>query len=216
MGRKFDLVIFDCDGVLVDSERITNTVFAQMLNELGLKVDLAYMYNQFVGHSTATCIALIETLLGRPIPVGFLEELGQRTHRALEAKLTVVEGIEDVLQTLRIPFCVASNGDHSKMRKTLGITGLLPQFETKLFSASDVAQGKPFPDVYLLAASSNGVAPSRCAVIEDTPIGVQAGVAAGMTVFGYSKLMAATRLREAGATTTFDAMVQLPALLGES
>lgn len=206
---RFDLVIFDCDGVLVDSERITNLVFAEMLGEIGLHFSLDEMFERFVGHSMSTCLDLIENLRGAPIPEGFVEHYQERSASALLEQLVAVEGIFDVIEMLPVPYCVASSGDHEKMRTTLGITNLLSLFEGKLFSVTEVPRGKPFPDVYLYAAERNGVDPRRCAVVEDSPIGVEAGAAAGMTIFGYSKLMSAKRLRSAGASATFDDMRDL-------
>jgi len=210
---SLQLVIFDCDGVLVDSERIANRIFAAMLNELGLAVTLEDMFEKFVGHSMRQCVEMIEQMLGRPVPANFVDELQSRTRVALEAELKATPGIEEALDSIRVPFCVASSGDHRKMRTTLGITGLLPRFEGRLFSVTEVARGKPFPDVFLLAAGRLGVDPAACAVVEDTPIGVSAGVAAGMRVFGYAASTPAQRLTKAGAHVIFDHMRQLPALL---
>lgn len=209
----FALVIFDCDGVLVDSERITNQVFAQMLNELGLPVTLADMFERFVGRSMPQCIELIEGMLGHAPPDGFVEDYRDRTRAALQSSLTAIPGIVAALDAIDLPYCVASSGDHDKMRTTLGITGLLPRFEGKLFSVTEVARGKPAPDIFLHAAARHGVAPLDCIVIEDTPTGVAAGVAAGMTTCGYAALTPAALLRDAGAHVVFDNMRQLPALI---
>lgn len=209
----FDLIIFDCDGVLVDSERITNEIFAQMLNELGVPATLEYMFEHFVGCSMAQCLALIAELLGHAPPPDFVDEYRRRTRLALESRLTAIPGVEQALDRIALPYCVASNGDHAKMRMTLGITGLLPRFDGRLFSVTEVARGKPAPDVFLHAAAQFGVAPDRCLVVEDTPTGVSAGVAAGMTVWGYSALTPARRLLDAGADRVFDEMTLLPALI---
>ena len=211
--NRFGLVIFDCDGVLVDSELITNRVFARMLNELGLAVTLEDMFEQFVGRSMPQCLQIIAQLLGGPVPQHFLEEYQTRTAAALKSELKAVPDIEKVLAAVRIPFCVASSGTHQKMHTTLGLTGLLPQFRGKMYSVTEVAQSKPFPDVFLHAARQQGVAPVDCAVIEDTPTGVRAGVAAGMTVFGYCGLTPRQSLIEAGAHHTFERMRDLPDLI---
>jgi HAD superfamily hydrolase (TIGR01509 family) len=208
--NRFDLLIFDCDGVLVDSERITNTIFAQMLNEIGLAVTLEDMFEQFVGRSMDDCMKRIETMLGRHPSAEFEAEYRARTKAALEQQLVAVPGIAAALDRIVLPTCVASSGDHAKMRLTLGKTGLLPRFEGCLFSVTEVARGKPAPDVFLLAASRMGAAPSRCAVIEDTPTGVAAGIAANMHVFGYAALTPPHRLLEAGAHEVFDDMRELP------
>ena len=211
--EKFGLVIFDCDGVLVDSELITNRVFAQMLNEMGIAVTLDDMFEQFVGRSMPQCLEIITKKLGRPVPQQFVAEYQTRSAAALRSELKAVPDIETVLATMRIPYCVASSGTHEKMQTTLGITGLLPQFRGKMYSVTEVAQSKPFPDVFLYAASQQGVVPAACAVIEDTPTGVRAGVAAGMTVFGYCALTPKHRLIEAGAHHTFERMRDLPGLI---
>ena len=211
----FELVIFDCDGVLVDSERITNQVFADMLNEIGVPVTLDDMFEHFVGCSMDQCLELISRILGSAPPVDFAENYRFRTTAALESTLTSVPGIEEALDRIKIPFCVASSGDHAKMRTTLGITKLLPRFEGKLFSVTDVARGKPAPDVFLYAADKCATKPSACVVIEDTPSGVTAGIAAGMTVYGYSALTPAARLLGAGAHRVFSDMAELPSLIGD-
>jgi len=213
MKSPFQLVIFDCDGVLVDSERITNEVFVKMLNELGLPLQLEDMFEQFVGHSMEQCMAKITAMLGRQPPEGFLADYRVRTRAVLESKLVAVPGIPEVLEQLTLPYCVASSGDHDKMRTTLGVTGLWPRFEGRIFSVTDVTAPKPAPDVFLHAAATLGFAPADCVVIEDTPTGVRAAVAAGMTVFAYAALTPAQRLRDAGAHFIFDNMRQLPALL---
>jgi HAD superfamily hydrolase (TIGR01509 family) len=211
--NRFGLVIFDCDGVLVDSELITNRVFARMLNELGIAVTLEDMFEQFVGRSMPQCLELITKMLGHPVPQHFVAEYQTRSTAALRSELKAVTDIEAVLAGMRIPYCVASSGTHEKMQTTLGLTGLLPQFRGKMYSVTEVAHSKPFPDVFLYAARRQGVAPANCAVIEDTPTGVSAGVAAGMTVFGYCALTPKQRLIEAGAHHTFERMRELPSLI---
>lgn len=209
----YKLVIFDCDGVLVDSERITNQVFVEMLDELGLPLTLDDMFEQFVGHSMSQCLDKISDLLGRRPPDDFLPTYRARTMAALESTLVAVPGVEDALDRIALPRCVASSGDHDKMRFTLGITGLWPRFEGKIFSVTEVRNPKPAPDVFLYAARRCGVAPGDCVVVEDTPTGVAAAVAAGMAVLGYSALTPAHRLLAAGADHVFDRMSELPGLL---
>jgi HAD superfamily hydrolase (TIGR01509 family) len=210
---RFDLVIFDCDGVLVDSELITNRVFAGMLNEMGIAVSLDDVFEQFVGRSMPQCMELTAGLLGRPVPEEFAPEFQARAAAALKSELKAVPGIEEVLAGMGIPYCVASSGTHEKMQTTLGVTGLLPKFQGKMYSVTEVAQSKPAPDVFLHAAMQSGADASACAVIEDTPTGVRAGVAAGMTVFGYCAHTPRQWLIEAGAHYTFDLMRDLPGLI---
>ncbi|HET9953197.1 MAG TPA: HAD family hydrolase, partial [Polyangiaceae bacterium] len=176
---RLSLVIFDCDGVLVDSEPIAARIFAEALGELGLQLSHEQMFDYFVGYSLRQCIDVVESLLGHAVPPGFATKLQDRTFAAFEAELRAVDGIEAALDVLPLPHCVASSGSHEKMRKTLGLTGLLARFEGKLFSATQVPRGKPAPDLYLLAASQLGTPPEECVVVEDSPTGVKAGVAAG-------------------------------------
>ena len=188
---NFELIIFDCDGVLVDSERIANEVFAQVLNEeCGLTLSLDDMFQTFVGYSSQQCMAIIKEMLGEDPPPHLEQRYKKEINDALSSSVTAISGIEKALADISIPFCVASSGSHEKMKTTLGKTNLLQHFEGKLYSTSDVERGKPFPDVYLHAASKMGVHnPSKCLVIEDTPLGVKGGAAAGMSVFGYTELM---------------------------
>jgi len=212
-GARFDLVIFDCDGVLVDSEFISNRVFAEMLVELGVPVTLDDMFERFVGHSMEYCLDLVRGMLGHDVPPGFVDRYRERTRREFVEQLQPVPGIHAALDALTCASCVASSGDHAKMRTTLGLTGLLERFEGRLFSATQVARGKPAPDVFMFAAAQMGASPDRVAVVEDTPTGVAAGVAAGMTVFGYAARTPAARLRDAGAAFVFTEMRDLSALL---
>lgn len=207
------LVIFDCDGVLVDSEPIANRMFAEMLQELGLSLTDEQMFDNFVGYSIAHCIQVAERMLGRSVPPDFVATLQARTFETFRKELRSMPGIEYALDHLGVPFCVASSGDHTKMRTTLGITGLLPRFEGRIFSVTQVARGKPAPDVYLFAARECGVAPEHCLVVEDTPPGVRAGLAAGMSVLGFTAHTPAAKLRDVGARCLFDDMRQLPELV---
>jgi len=208
---NFDLVIFDCDGVLVDSERISNEVFAKVLHEeCGFSLNLDDMFEIFVGHSAEQCLRIIEQMLGAKPPAALEARYNDDINAALEESVTAVAGIEQALAEIALPYCVASGGTHEKMHTTLGKANLLGLMEGKLHSTSDVARSKPFPDVYLHAARSMGcVDPSRCLVIEDSPLGVAGGVAAGMVVFGYAALMKEQRLLDAGARHTFKDMANL-------
>ena len=207
------LVIFDCDGVLVDSEPVANRTLGQMLRELGLDLTQEQIFQNFVGYSLPHCMRVIEGMLGRAPPDTFLRDLQTRTFEAFQTELRAMPGIEGALDRLRVPFCVASSGDHEKMRTTLGITGLFPRFAGRIFSVTQVARGKPAPDVYLFAARQMGAEPAACIVVEDTPPGVQAGVAAGMTVFGYCAHTPEHKLKTAGAHLTFDDLRRLPELV---
>ncbi len=211
---RFDLVIFDCDGVVVDSERISHDVFGAFMRSLGASLSEAEMHERFLGRRLAECLAVVEELTGRPVPPGALERYLAERDRVLREQVEPVAGIREVLEGLTIPYCIASSGGHDKMRITLGTTKLLTLFEGRIFSANDVPRGKPAPDIFLLAAERMGVAPARCVVIEDSVNGVLAGCAAGMTVLGFAGLTATEKLVEAGASRTFSLMRELPALLG--
>jgi len=215
LNPELDLVIFDCDGVLVDSERLANEVFARVLEEVcGLQFTLDDMFDTFVGHSRLQCLQKIEALIGEPPPAELDRRYQQDINQALAQSVAAIDGIETVLGQLSLPCCVASSGSHEKMQMTLGKTGLIEFFDGKIFSTSEVERGKPHPDIYLHAAASMGVQdPARCLVIEDSPIGVTGAVAAGMKVFGFAELMPAQRLQASGAHLVFECMSDLPDLI---
>ena len=215
MTTNFELVIFDCDGVLVDSERLANEVFAGVLAEVcGLQFTLQDMFDTFVGLSRLQCIQKVADLIGATPPPELERRYQQDINRALAESVVAIDGIESVLSQMRLPCCVASSGSHEKMRMTLGRSGLYDYFEGNIFSTSDVSRGKPHPDIYLHAAARMGVTdPLRCLVVEDSPIGVSGAVAANMTVFGFSELMPANRLHASGAHRVFEKMSDLPELI---
>lgn len=181
-----DGVIFDCDGVLVDSERIGVLIDQRVLKELGLNFTVDEIVEKFMGKSDAYFIETVEALLGNPVPDDWLAEINRQYLEAFEAQLEPVPGIVEALSLIQKPFCVASSGTKEKMRFTLGRTGLLGAFEGKLFSSSEVARGKPHPDVFLFAAEQMGWEASKCLVVEDSQAGVEAGLAAGMRVVAYA------------------------------
>ena len=203
--KNFELVIFDCDGVLVDSERITTEVFSRVLEEeCGLALGFDILLKTFMGKSSQECINIIEGMLGYKPPQSIEKRYQTEISKALSESVTKINGIEKTLDEISIPYCVASGGSHEKMRNTLGRTNLLRYFDGKLFSTADVAYGKPCPDIFLYAADKmGGVKPNQCLVIEDSPLGVKAGVAAGMTVFGFSDLISKQKLINSGAHHTF-------------
>jgi HAD superfamily hydrolase (TIGR01509 family) len=206
------LVIFDCDGVLVDSERIVHTVLAHMLRELGIELSLSDTVDAFIGGSDARDLEVIRKLTGLAPPVEFMQRFKQETLRALQS-VAPVPGVIQALDSITCEKCVASNGSHAKMRQTLGKTGLLPRFEGRMFSAEDVARPKPSPDLFIHACESMGFLPKDCVIIEDTVIGVSAARAAGIRVLGFAGLTPAFRLREAGADCVFQVMRDLGGLL---
>jgi HAD superfamily hydrolase (TIGR01509 family) len=206
------LVVFDCDGVLVDSERLANRVLAELLTDLGLATTTEESIATYMGLSMASAVERIEASLGRPVPPDFLERYRTATFEAFDRELTAVDGILDVIEGLRWPSCVATSGDPDRVRRTLTLTALHHHFEGRIFSAVEVERGKPFPDLFLHAAVTMGVAPEHCVVVEDSPFGVQAAVAAGMRPLGYAAMTPAAALAGAGATT-FTSMAELPGVL---
>jgi HAD superfamily hydrolase (TIGR01509 family) len=207
------LLIFDCDGVLVDSERLAHEVLCEMLAEAGVSLTLQQAFERFMGSSTERCLAVLQELLGDAPAADFMTRYGERSFAAFRAGLGPVDGITPLLDTLTLPYCVASNGPREKMRFTLGHTGLLSRFEGRLFSAQDVQRPKPAPDLFLHAARTLGAAPAQCVVIEDSPTGVAAARAAGMTVYGFAAMTDPARLVAAGAHRIFGHMADLSALL---
>jgi HAD superfamily hydrolase (TIGR01509 family) len=211
----FELVIFDCDGVLVDSERLSVRVDAAMLAKLGWPLSEEEVVERFLGRTDEFMAAEIEAHLGRSLPPGWEAELDPLYRQAFGAELAPVEGVVEALDRIRAAVCVASSGSHEKLRFTLGLTGLYERFEGRIFSSSEVAEGKPAPDLFLHAAEGLGAEPSACAVVEDSRVGVEAARAAGMHAFGYAGgLTPAARLAGPG-TVVFDDMRELPRLLGE-
>jgi HAD superfamily hydrolase (TIGR01509 family) len=212
-------VIFDCDGVLVDSERLMNREFCAMLNGIGLPYTPESTVRTFMGRSMQSCMAIIEAELGRPAPEGFLEELDAKAKAAFARDLQPVAGITELLDALderAVPYAVASSGSHDKMHTTLGITGLLPRLAGRITSATEVAHGKPAPDVFLLAAERLGVRPTDCVVIEDSLLGIEAARAAGMPVIAYAAMVSADDMAAHGATRVVTSMHDVLGLLAQN
>ena len=208
-------VIFDCDGVLVDTEPVANAVLAALLTEHGLPTTVQECMREHRGRPMASCLERSRERLGRPLPDDFAERYYARIGEVFERSLEPVPGVLDALERIDLPSCVASSGPHHKMRLTLGRTGLWPRFEGRIFSASEVRHGKPAPDLFLHAAREMGFDPAQTAVVEDSVPGVQAGVAAGMRVLAYAGEDATDpeALRAAGGEP-FGDMIELPELLG--
>jgi HAD superfamily hydrolase (TIGR01509 family) len=206
------LVMFDCDGVLVDTERLTVGVEARVLTELGWPHTAEEVVARWMGRSSAAQLADLEDRLGAASTRTFDERTTAELLETFERELTAVEGIVvllDHLEAAGVPTCVASSGTHERMRRTLGITGLYDRFAGRIYSATEVEHGKPAPDLFLHAAGRMRAEPSACVVVEDSVYGVRAGVAAGMTVYGFAGgLTPADELASAGAVT-FQAMADL-------
>ncbi len=183
---KYKCVIFDCDGVLVDSEEITNKILVEMTNDLGGNIDLDYAYAHFHGKSLATILNHIESLTKKVIPDQFESDFRARTFSRFKSEIKPISGIEAVLKALTVPFCVASSGPRNKIELNLTTTKLLPYFQTNIFSSYDIGSWKPDPGIFINAAQSMGFEPAECIVIEDSISGVQAAIAGGFEVFGFA------------------------------
>lgn len=208
-----DLVIFDCDGVLVDSERLSIEVDRRVLADLGWELSSDEIVHRFVGRSAAYFRSEIESFLGSPLRDDW-EATYQPWYVAAFAELIAVDGVEHALDEIVTATCVASSGTHAKIRRTLGMTGLLPRFEGRIFSVEDVVVGKPAPDLFLHAADRLGVHPEHCAVVEDSRFGVRAARAAGMRVYGYAGGLTPAEWLEQEGAVVFADMRDLPDLLG--
>jgi HAD superfamily hydrolase (TIGR01509 family) len=210
------LIIFDCDGVLVDSETLENEIMAQCLTEIGWAMTGPQARERFIGLSMKTVLSQVEQHLGKPLPQDWASTMNASSHTKLANEITAIVGVElaiEQIEAMGWTTAVASAGEHAKMRITLGRTGLYERFKGRIFSADDVAEGKPAPDVYLLAAKTLGYASDTCFAVEDSPNGVRAAVAAGMYSFGYAAQIDPSLLLGAGANEVFFDMAELPKLL---
>ncbi|MFF0010938.1 HAD family hydrolase [Streptomyces sp. NPDC005374] len=212
---RYDLVIFDNDGVLVDSEPISNRHLAAYLTELGHPTSYEDSIRDYMGSAMHRIHDLVLERTGQRLPEDFDEAFHARVFAAFERELQPVAGVRGVLEKLTadgVPYCVASSGSHERIRVGHRATGLDPWFEEEwIFSSQDVGRGKPAPDLFLYAAERMGVEPGRCVVVEDSPLGVQAAVAAGMDVYGFTAMTPAGKLN--GATQLFSEMGELADLL---
>jgi len=212
------LVIFDCDGVLVDSEPLANASFSRALRAHGLDWSVEETMRRLMGRSLKSCVEICEAEIGRKLPDDFVEKMQAVTYQSFrDAPLQPVAGVKDAIlavQKAGLETCVASSGSPDKMRFTLGLTGLWDLFDGRIFSASQVPRGKPFPDLFLHAAIAMDVQPFECTVVEDAVPGVQAARAAGMRALAYAGAPHAHReaLQAAGGRL-FDDMKQLPGLV---
>jgi len=219
----FDAVLFDCDGVLVDSEPITNRILTSMLGELGWSLTVEETMRIFVGKAVKDEAPLIEARTGVAITPEWLMQFRTRRNAALDRELIAIPGALLAVQRVHDKFngriAVASGADRRKVDLQLSKVGMVDYFDGRIFSGHEMARSKPYPDVYLAAAKALNVDPARCAIVEDTVTGVTAGVAAGATVFGYNPREKGhsepDALREAGAVHVFQKMAELPALLSE-
>jgi len=185
IAGPFELVIFDCDGVLVDSEPIINRAHAYVLTACGYRITEGDLVRRFCGISDPDMLAIIQHEWGRVLPRSYRERVGRMIENEFRQSLTAIEGVSETLDSLQLPVCVASSSTVEQIRRKLELTGLLRCFGENLFSATMVGRGKPAPDLFLYAAQRLAAAPDRCLVIEDSPAGINAALAAGMTAIGF-------------------------------
>ena len=221
MTSPFDLIIFDCDGVLVDSEVISCRVHAEVLTRHGYPISTEQVFDRFLGRSSRQAHLEVEAELGRSLPDEYHTQLQDELFQSFATTMEAMPHIDQALAAITQPVCVASSGSHERMRVSLGRAKLYDRFAPNIFSASQVQHGKPAPDLFLFAAAQMATPPERCLVIEDSIAGISGALAAGMAVFGFHggghcRPGYADTLRGAGATLTFDDMRQLPGLIGQN
>tara|TARA_Y100000588_G_scaffold104225_1_gene113662 strand:+ start:331 stop:972 length:642 start_codon:yes stop_codon:yes gene_type:complete len=206
-------IIFDCDGTLVDSEAITNQVIAEMASELGIEMTGEEASATFGGKTLDGVVYKMRELSGNDLPNDWLPRLIQRVNESWESKLRPVKGVKELLEKIKIPVCVASNGEPTHVRHSLRLTKLYDFFDENVFTASEVSKPKPSPELFLYAAKKMGFKPSECVVIEDSVTGVTAAVNAKIVVYGIiNNLFSEKQLKNAGAIP-FKSMDELPTLL---
>ncbi len=208
-----ELIIFDCDGVLVDSEPISIGVDAAVLAEIGIELSEQEIIDRYVGRSPAVMRQTIEEHLGHALPEDWSARVRQRYRDAYEHELRPIDGIEEALDGITAATCVASSSEPEELELKLKLTGLYDRFAGRIFSAVEVRHGKPAPDLFLHAAQRMGASAGACAVVEDSQYGVQAARAAGMDAFGYTGSVTPARMLEGPGTTVFGDMRELPRLL---
>jgi HAD superfamily hydrolase (TIGR01509 family) len=219
LSRNFDLIIFDCDGVLVDSEAISCRAHAETLTRHGYPITADQVLDRFLGVSDREARMTIEAELGRDLPGDFEAQMKQAALRRYAEDLRDIPYVGDAIAAITLPKCVASSGTPEKIRHGLECAGLHELFAPHIFSAVQVRNGKPAPDLFLFAAGQMAAEPERCLVIEDSVPGITGALAAGMTVLGFHggshcRPGYADTLRAAGAVLTFNDMRQLPGLIG--
>ena len=209
---KYKCIIFDCDGVLVDSESISAKVFREMASELGCNLDFETVRKQITGTSMKENLKFFADCVGHALPDDFEMEFRRRSYEAFKTELKPVKGIHSLLEKITVPYCTASSGPKKKIRLNLTTTNLIDKFDGNIFSSYDIGSWKPEPGIYLHAAKQMGFQPNECAVIEDSLTGVKAAKAGGFDVFGFTQKGNEEPYEELGATVFFD-MSELDELL---
>ena len=216
--KQTDLIIFDCDGVLIDSEIVVCRIAAEELTRIGYPITTEQVIQRFAGRPDREMRAEIESDWGKPLPSEYTARINQTVEQAYHHELRIINGVADALDLLDVPVCVASSSFPEKLKLGLEMVNLYDRFAPNVISATSVARGKPEPDVFIFAAGWMRVPPKNCLVIEDSTAGVRAGCSAGMRVFGFAGGAHCgpgyrDRLLDAGAELVFDKMTDLPSLV---
>lgn len=201
---KYKCIIFDCDGVLVDSEEISNSVLIEMANEIGAEIKMDYALENFAGKSLKNCFEHIENIIGESLPNTFEKEYRNRTFSLFKTDLKPIEGIHKLLDRISVPFCVASSGPIEKIKLNLTTTNLIDKFENRIFSSYEIGSWKPNPEIFQHAARKMGFKPNECAVVEDSIAGVRAGIKGGFDVYGFANNINKSELIKEGAKVFFE------------
>ncbi|MCK4923221.1 MAG: HAD family hydrolase [Bacteroidales bacterium] len=209
---KYKCIIFDCDGVLVDSEVISSKIFMEMAEELGFKMDIDFATEKFSGSSMKENLKFIEDNIKGDLPSNFEKKFRKQTFEAFKTDIKPIEGIKDLLDKINIPICVASSGPMEKIKLNLTTTKLIDRFGKSIFSSYDIGSWKPEPGIFLYAAKEMGYKPSECVVIEDSVAGIRAARVGGFEVFGYAKDTNKSAFEALGANIFFN-MNELSSLL---
>ena len=211
---KYKCIIFDCDGVLVDSEGISNSILVEMANSVGAKIELKYALENFAGKSLKSVFEHIEKLIEKKVPDSFEKEYRERTFKAFKTELKPIKGIHNLLNKISVQYCVASSGPTEKIRLNLTTTKLIEKFENKIFSSYEIGSWKPNPKIFEYAAEKMGFEPNECVVIEDSMAGITAARKGGFDVFGFTNKENQKDFENEGAKVFFD-MENLNELLAE-
>lgn len=209
----YNCIIFDCDGVLVDSETLSARVFQDMALELGFELDFESAVEKFAGTSMKENLHFIQENIRGSLPESFEKEFRRRTYEEFKSKLEAIPGIHEVIAKLQVPFCVASSGPVEKIRLNLSLVGLLDRFEKRIFSSYDIGKWKPDPGIFVHAATKMGYSPEECVVIEDSAAGIQAAISGGFLVFALARKNRKKHYEQLGAVA-FEDMKELEKLLG--
>jgi len=201
---KYQCIIFDCDGVLVDSEEISNTILIHMANEIGAEITMEYALENFAGKSLTASFEHIEKLIQKSLPNTFEKEYRRRTFSAFKTDLKPIDGVHHLLDNISIPFCVASSGPVEKIKLNLTTTNLIEKFENRIFSSYEIGSWKPNPEIFLYAAKKMGFEPHQCVVIEDSLAGIKAGIKGGFKVFGFANDTNKTKFKKEGVDVFFN------------